>query len=192
MCIRDRYRGAPRTCVTSSPPCISNLVVNETSSSVTVPPTRQGPCSENARPRPTPEAISKTSWLWSAGASENRSETPKKDLGKRWPRSARRLRRGRNFVDSSIPRGSTEPTNGGRVCQPGLTVANFFANGRKRLTEQKFPSPLAWAFGSGIIARRTIPHTGTRGLALANRLLPVLKKVMFHGGVLRGSGVFAR
>ena len=48
-----------------------NLVVNETSSRVTVPPTRQGPCSDSARPGPTPEAISKTSWLWSAGASEN-------------------------------------------------------------------------------------------------------------------------
>ena len=62
-----------------------------------------------------------------------------------------RLRLGRNFVDSSIPRGSTEPTSGGRVCQPGLSVANFFANCRKRLTEKIFPSPLAWAFGSGII-----------------------------------------
>ena len=55
----------------ASPPLyISILVVNETSSTVTVPPTRQGPCSDSARPRLTPEAISKTSWLWSAGVSE--------------------------------------------------------------------------------------------------------------------------
>ena len=43
--------------------------------------------------------------------------------------------------------------------QPGLTVANCFANGRKRLTEQIFPSPLAWVVGSGIIRPETnAPH----------------------------------
>ena len=67
----------------ASPPlCIAVLVVSETSSSVTVPPTRQGPCSDSARPGPTPEAIAKTSGLWSAGTYK----TPKEDLGERWPR----------------------------------------------------------------------------------------------------------
>ena len=37
------------------------FIVNKTSSSVTVPPTKQGPCSNNARSGPTPEAISKPS-----------------------------------------------------------------------------------------------------------------------------------
>ena len=80
------------------------------------------------------------------------------------------LWRGRNFVDSSIPHGSTEPTSGGWVCQPGLSVANFFANCRKRLTEQNIPSPLAWAFISGIICPETNAPTGSIGLASANRL----------------------
>ena len=45
------------------------------------------------------------------------------------------------------------------MCQPGLTVTNFFSNGRKRLTEQIFPSPLAWVVGSGIIRPETnAPH----------------------------------
>ena len=36
------------------------FIVNETSSSVTVFPTKQGPCSDRAGSEPTPEAISKT------------------------------------------------------------------------------------------------------------------------------------
>ena len=87
-----------------------------------------------------------------------------------------RLRRGRKFVDSSIPRGSTEPTSGGRVCQPGLSIANFFANCRKGLTEQIFPLHWCGPLARGSSARRPMPHTGSRGLASANRLLPVLKR----------------
>ena len=71
----------------SSPLCMAILVVKEMSSSVTVPPTRQGPCSDSVRPGPTPEAISEPSWLWSASASGKRSKTPRDDLCKRWPRS---------------------------------------------------------------------------------------------------------
>ena len=53
----------------ASPPLyIAILLVNETSSSVTVPPTRQGPCSDSARSGPMQEAISKTSRLSSVGA----------------------------------------------------------------------------------------------------------------------------
>ena len=70
-----------------------------------------------------------------------------------------RLRLGRNFVDSRIPRGITEPAGGGRVRQSGLTIANCFANCRRHLTEQNFPSPLAWVVGSGIVRPETnAPH----------------------------------
>ena len=55
--------------------CIAILVVNKTSSSVPVLPTRQGPYSDRARPGPTPETISKPSWLWSTGTSEKYVET---------------------------------------------------------------------------------------------------------------------
>ena len=107
-------------------------------------------------------------------------------------RQRARLRRGRNFVDSSLPRGSTEPTSGGRVCQPGLTVANFFANGRKRLTEQIFPSPLAWVIGAGIIRSETnAPHWVQRA-SFGQPFIASAQKVMFHGGVLREFGVVAR
>ena len=61
------------------------------------------------------------------------------------------------------------------MCQPGLSVSNFFANCRKRLTEQKFPSPLARAFGSGIIRPETnAPHWVQRA-GFGHPLLPVLK-----------------
>ena len=60
--------------MTSPPLCIAILAVKETSSSVTVPSTRQGPCSDNERTGSMPEAISKTSWLWSAGTSEKQVE----------------------------------------------------------------------------------------------------------------------
>ena len=39
------------------------FIENETLFSVTEPPTKQGPCSDSARPGPTPEAISKPSRL---------------------------------------------------------------------------------------------------------------------------------
>ena len=103
-----------------------------------------------------------------------------------------RLRRGRNFVDSSILRGSTELASGGRVCHPGLTVANFLANGRKRLTEQFFPSPLAWVFGSVIIRPETnAPHRVQRA-GVGQPFIASAQKVMFHDGILRESGVSAR
>ena len=103
-----------------------------------------------------------------------------------------RLRRGRNFVDSSTPRGSTEPASGGRVFQPGLTVADFFANGRKRLTDQIFP--LHWrGFSAGVSSpRRPMPHTGSRGLAFGQPFIASAQKEMFHAGALREFGVSAR
>ena len=102
------------------------------------------------------------------------------------------LWRGRNFVDSSIPRGSTEPTSGGRVCQPGLSVANFFANCRKRLTEQNFPSPLAWVVGSGIVRPEiNAPHWVQRA-GFGQLFIASAQKVMLHGGVLREFDVVAR
>ena len=41
------------------------------------------------------------------------------------------------------------------MCQPDLTFANCFANGRKCLGNQIFPSPLAYVVGSGIIRPET-------------------------------------
>ena len=114
----------------------------------------------------------------------NRSKTPKEDLGSAGRGQRARLRRGRNFVDSSVHRGSTEPTSGGRACQPGLTFVDCFANGRKRLTEQNFPSPLARVVRPGIIRPETnAPHWIQRAGFRQNLL---------HGGILREFGVVAR
>ena len=77
----NQYRGAPRTCVASPPLCIANLVGNETSSSVTVPPTRQGACSDRAKPGSTPEPVQN----FLALVSRRVREIGQKFLS--WPRS---------------------------------------------------------------------------------------------------------
>ena len=70
---------------------------------------------------------------------------------------------------------SAEPNRGGRVCRPGLTVANCSPTVESAATSRF--SPLHW---HGLLAlessaRRSMPHTGSRGLASARRLLPELK-----------------
>ena len=77
------------------------------------------------------------------------------------------------------------------MCQPGLTVTNCFAKCRKRLTEQNFPSPLAWGFGSGIIRPETnAPHWVQRA-GFGQPFVASAQKVMFLGGILREFGVVA-
>ena len=78
------------------------------------------------------------------------------------------------------------------MCQPGLTVANFFANRRKRLTEQKIPSPLAWVFDSVIIRPETNASYWVQRAGFGQPFVASAEKVMFHGGVLREFGVVAR
>ena len=78
------------------------------------------------------------------------------------------------------------------MCQPGLAVANFFANGRKRLTEQIFPSPLVWTFGSGIILPETNALHWVQRAGFGQPFIASAQKMMFHGGVLREFGVVAR
>ena len=78
------------------------------------------------------------------------------------------------------------------MCQPGLTVTNFFANGRKRFTEQIFLSPLAWVVGSGIIRPETnAPHWVQRA-GFGQTFVARAQKVMFHDGILGELGVVAR
>ena len=72
----------------ASPPlCNANLVVNETSSSVAVPPTSQGrlPKAEGQGRRQKPSA--NLPGFGRPALSRNRSKTPKEYLGRRWPRS---------------------------------------------------------------------------------------------------------
>ena len=58
------------------------------------------------------------------------------------------------------------------MCQPDLAFANCLSNGRKRLIE-KILFSLHWrgSLARGSSARRPVPHTGSKGLASAKRLL---------------------
>ena len=156
------------------PLCTAILVVKETSSSVTAPPTKQGPCSGSARPEMPSKAIAKTSGPWSAGAPKNRPKYPKEGLGKRRPRSpsatAERTRF-RGFQHSWWRCGTDE----GR---PGVATR---PRCRELLRErQKVPHrenvSLSACVGFWLGGRLPgeIPHTRSRGLASAKRSLPVL------------------
>ena len=162
--------------MTSPPLCIANLIVNETWSRVTVPPTRQGPCSDSAGPGPTPDAISKTSWLWSAGP-RNRSETPKENLDKRWPRSTSTTAARTKFCGfqhSPWEYGTDQRRPG----VPTRSHCREFLRERQKSASPSKNFPLHWcgSLARESSARRPMPHTGSRGLASANRLLPVLKR----------------
>ena len=78
------------------------------------------------------------------------------------------------------------------MCQPGLTVANFYANCRKCLTEQIFSSPLAWVVGSGIIRPNTNAPHWVQKAGLRQPFVASAQKVMFHGEILHELGVVAR
>ena len=103
-----------------------------------------------------------------------------------------RLRRRRKFVDSSVLRGSTKPANGGQECQPGLTFAHYFANGRKRLIEQMFPSPLALVVGSRTVHPETNASHSVQGAGFGQTFVANAQTMMFHGGFLRECIVVAR
>ena len=62
------------------------------------------------------------------------------------------------------------------MCRPDLTFANSVADGRKCLTEQICPSPLAGVAGPGIIRPETnAPHWIQRAY-INQSLLSVLKR----------------
>ena len=178
----------------ASPPLfMAILVVKGTSSSVTVTPTRQGPCSDSVRPEPTPEAISKPSWLWSAGSSGKRSKTPRDDLGKRWPRpttttAARTKFRG--FQHSPWEYGTDQR-------RPGLPTRSQCREFLREL--QKAPHRAKFSLSTGVglwlgdhPAGDQCPTLGPEGAGFGQPFITSAQKVMFHGGVLRESGVFAR
>ena len=54
--------------------------------------------------------------------------------------------------------------------RPGLIVANILTNG-KNASPSKFPLPWHGLLALGPSARRPMPHTGSRGLDSARRLL---------------------
>ena len=162
----------------ASPPlCIAILVVNETSSSVTVPLTKQGPCSDRARPGPTPEAIPKIHGFGPPVRPRNRLKTLKENLCECWQRLAgptTALPKFRVFLHSRCECGTDDR-------RPGVPTRS---NIRELLRERQkvphlaiFPSPLAWIVSPlGSSARRPMSHTASRGLASAEILLPVLKR----------------
>ena len=70
------------------------------------------------------------------------------------------------------------------MCQPCLTVANFFPKGRKRLTELSFPSLLAWVFSSGIIRPETNALHWVQRASFGQPFIASAQTVMFRGGDL--------
>ena len=81
---RGTWNGREPSATVFPPLCLAISLVKEISSTVTVPPTRQEPCSDGAMPGPTPEAISKPSWLF---------------VGRRVRKIGRKLRR-KTFVSA--------------------------------------------------------------------------------------------
>ena len=68
----------------------------------------------------------------------------------------------------------------------------FLRERQKGLSEQNFPFPLVWIFGSGIIRPQTnAPHWVQRS-GFGQPFVASAQKVMFHGGILREFGVVAR
>ena len=100
----------------ASPPlCIAILVVNEKSSSVTVPPTRGRSRVLTAQGQGRRQKLSpKIPGFGRPARPRNRSKTPKEDLGKRWPRStstttARTKFRGFQFCPWECETGQSRP-----------------------------------------------------------------------------------
>ena len=60
---------------------------------------------------------------------------------------------------------------------------------QKRLTEQIFPSPLAWVISAGIFRPETnAPHC-VQSAGFGQTFIASAQTVMFHGGILREFGV---
>ena len=176
----------------ASPPlCVAISAVKKTSSSVTAPPTRQGPCSGSARSEAPREAIAKTSGLWSVGAPKKKGRRRALVSADRGPQA--RLLSGRDFVDSSIPDGAAELTRGGRVWRSGLAVAKCIANGRECLTKQCLPLYLCGSLAGGSSARRSIRLHWVQRAGLCQKFIASsARKVEFYGWVLRKFGIVAR
>ena len=66
--------------------------------------------------------------------------------------------------------------------RPGLTFMNCFANGRKCLIEKNFLLRWHGLLAQGLSAWRPMPQTGSRELASARSLLPMLKSYFFMAG----------
>ena len=62
------------------------------------------------------------------------------------------------------------------MCRPGLTFENCFTNGKAYLNDQLFPLFCHGSLTLGSSARRPMPYTGSRRIAKANKMLPVLKR----------------
>ena len=158
------------------PLCIAILVVNETSSDVTIPPTRRGPCSTSARSWPMSEAISKLHGFGRPVRPRNKAKIPKKVL----LRALVALNRSGRGVDeiSWIPafpvrvRKRLEKAE----CADPVSLSEIASRTAENASPRKRFS-LHWhgPLAPGSSARRPMPHTGSRGMASAASLFPVLK-----------------
>ena len=106
----------------------------------------------------------------------NRSETPKKDLGKRWPRSTSTTAARTKFRGFQYSPWEYETDQR----RPGLPIRSqrreFIRELQKAPHRANFPLHWRGSLARGSSARRPMPHTGSSGLVSAKRLLPVLKR----------------
>ena len=78
---------------------------------------------------------------------------------------------------------SGELIRGGVVCQPGLACTNGAADGRKSFFPSEiFPGHRRGVPASGSSDRRPMPHMGSKGLASAKSLVPMLRRYCFVAG----------
>ena len=61
-------------------------------------------------------------------------------------------------------------------------IANGFADGRKCVPEQMFPSPLAWVVGPGIICPETNPPHWVQRASLSQTFVASVQKVILMAG----------
>ena len=150
-----------------------------------------GPCSDSARPGPTPEAISNFLALVGRRVREIGRKLRRRTLASAGRGHQARLRRGLNFVDSSIPRGSTESTSGGRV-YTRFHCREFLRERQKAPHRAIFFLSTGVGRWLGIIRPEThAPHWVQR-TGFGQPFVASAQKVIFHGGILGKFGVVAR
>ena len=118
------------------------FIVNKTSSSITVPSTKQGPCSDRARSGLTPQAISKphTALNWPT-RPRNISETPKVILSECWLLFTAQLRWGRDFMVLAFAE-QVQNRQGEAGCAGPVPLSRIASRTAGRASPSKFvPSP---------------------------------------------------
>ena len=152
------------------------FIESETSSTITVPSTKQGPCSDSTRSGPTPEAIFKTPRL--LVGQRAREIGRKGKLCERWPLLTARPRRGRDVLVLAF---AVQVRNrlGEAGCADPVSLSRITSRTAENASPGQFFSPLAWVVGAGTILPATnAPHWVQRA-GFSQALVVRAQKVIF-------------